>query len=79
MISLSSNIKRLNEIRSEICRIPKKENGNGLIQIMSKPEMLKLEIKSPNMADAMMMAMISPPPARKQVNIEYSNRQINYG
>ncbi len=79
MISLSSNIARLNEIRSEICRIPKKENGNGLIQIMSKPEMLKLEIKSPNMADAMMMAMISPPPVRKQVNVEYSNRQINYG
>jgi phage terminase large subunit len=79
MISLSSDIPRLNEIRSEICRIPKKENGNGLIQIMSKPEMLKLEIKSPNMADAMMMAMITPPPVRKQVKVEYSNRQINYG
>jgi phage terminase large subunit len=65
MISLSSDIPRLNEIRSEICRIPKKENGNGLIQIMSKPEMLKLEIKSPNMADAMMMAMLTPPAIRQ--------------
>lgn len=69
MISLSSQIPRLNEIRSEICRIPKKENGNGLIQIMSKPEMLKLEIRSPNMADAMMMAMLTPPPINHPVQV----------
>ena len=58
MISLSSKIPRLNEIRAEVCRVPKKVNTNGLIQIMSKPEMLKLQIKSPNMADCMMMSMI---------------------
>ena len=79
MISLSSNITKLNEIRSEICRIPEKKNPNGLIQILSKPEMLKLEIKSPNMADAMMMAMITPPPVRKRVQVERSVKVNRYG
>jgi len=65
MISLSSQIPKLNEIRAEVCRVPKKVNTNGLIQIMSKPEMLKLEIKSPNMADSMMMSMIHHEPKVK--------------
>lgn len=68
LISLSSNITKLNEIRSEVCRVPKKVNTNGLIQIMSKPDMAKLGIKSPNMADSMMMAMshrVEKPKARK--------------
>jgi len=60
LISLSSEIKDLDVIRSEICRIPQKPNGNGVIQIMSKIEMAKLEIPSPNMADSMMMTMIEP-------------------
>jgi len=44
-------------LRSEVCRIPRKENGNGLIQIMSKIDMAKLKIKSPNMADSLMMSL----------------------
>lgn len=67
MISISSEIPKLNEIRAEVCRIPQKPNGNGLIQILSKPEMLKLEIKSPNMADSMMMAMVTPKLHKKVV------------
>lgn len=78
MISLSSDIPRLNEIRAEVCRIPKKNNGNGLIQIMSKPDMLKLEIRSPNMADSMMMAMITPQ-IRKQVVIRDVPMVNHYG
>lgn len=57
MISFSSDIKNLQALRSELCRIPKKPTGNGLIQIMSKPDMLKLGIKSPNMADSVMMSL----------------------
>lgn len=57
MISLSSDIQNLEQLRSEVCRIPKKPNGNGLIQILTKPELLKLKIPSPNMADALMMSM----------------------
>ncbi len=55
MISLSSDIPMLDKLRSEVCRIPSKPNGSGLKQIMTKPEMRKLKIKSPNMADCLMM------------------------
>ena len=57
MISLSSEIDCLQKLRSEVCRIPKKPNGNGLIQIMSKDEMkTKYKIDSPNLADVLMMS-----------------------
>lgn len=59
MISFSSSITIIDRVRSEVCRIPKKYNANGLIQIMSKEEMAKLTppIKSPNLADSIMMTM----------------------
>ena len=57
LISLSSEISTINSLRSELCRIPTKDNGAGKIQIMSKPEMKKNGISSPNMADSVMMAM----------------------
>lgn len=59
MISFSSEIKCIDRVRSEVCRIPKKKNSNGYIQIMSKEDMLKLKppIQSPNLADSIMMAM----------------------
>lgn len=57
LISISSQIKSIDALRSEVCRIPKKANGNGLIQILNKEEMLKLKIQSPNMADSLMMSM----------------------
>jgi len=61
MISLSSSIECMAQLRAEVCRIPKKPNGNGLIQIMSKDEMLrKHQIKSPNLADSLIMSIISP-------------------
>lgn len=56
LISFSSDINELQALRSELCRIPRKPNGAGRIQILSKPEMKKLGISSPNMADAVMMA-----------------------
>ncbi|MEW8178613.1 MAG: phage terminase large subunit [Candidatus Thiodiazotropha endolucinida] len=55
LVSFSSNIEQLDILRSEVCRIPKKLNATGLIQIMTKKEMLALEIESPNMADSVMM------------------------
>lgn len=61
MISLSSDIDCIEQLRAEVCRIPKKQTGNGLIQIMSKDEMLKKHgIKSPNLADSLMMSMRPP-------------------
>lgn len=56
LISFSSGISELMGLRAEICRIPRKyNNASGRIQIMSKPEMKSMGIKSPNMADAVMM------------------------
>lgn len=57
MVSISSDIQHLQKLRSELCRIPQVYNGTGRIQIMTKPEMFKRhKIKSPNMADSMMMS-----------------------
>lgn len=60
LISLSSEIVCMDQLRAEICRIPKKKRNDGMFQIMSKPEMAALEIQSPNMADSVMETMMIP-------------------
>jgi hypothetical protein len=56
LISISSKIKNIKQIRSEVCCVPIKEHGGGLIQLMSKADMRsKLKIPSPNMFDVLMM------------------------
>jgi phage terminase large subunit len=56
IISISSDIKLINKLRSEVCRIPRKPNGAGKIELMSKPEMKnKYQIESPGMADCLAM------------------------
>ena len=57
LISISSSIEDLDVLRAEICRIPSKDNGAGRIQIMSKPDMKKLKIESPNGSDCVMMSL----------------------
>lgn len=57
LISLSSEIKDIDILRSEVCRIPRKYIASGRIQLLTKAEMKKLDIDSPNMADALMMLM----------------------
>jgi len=62
MISFDSDgIDNLSGLRSEICRIPKKDNPNGLIQIMNKKDMKALDIDSPNESDSVMMSLFMPP------------------
>ncbi len=61
MISFDSDgIENLINFKSEICRIPKKPNPNGLVQIMSKQEMKTLDIDSPNEVDSVMMCLFAP-------------------
>jgi phage terminase large subunit len=61
MISLNSEgIQNIAQLRSECCRIPRKINAGGLDQIMSKMEMAKLRIASPNMSDSVMMTLWKP-------------------
>lgn len=59
MVSFSKDIENLELFRSELCRIPLKSNGMGLIQICTKPEMKKLGIDSPNIADSAVMAFMA--------------------
>ncbi len=61
LISFSSECEELTQLRTEICKIPRENNPNGLIQIMSKPNMRKKGISSPNLADPTMMSLITPP------------------
>jgi phage terminase large subunit len=80
MISLSSDIKDLAGLRSEVCRIPLKDNGSGLIQIMSKPEMKKLGILSPNRSDCLMMLMMIPQAIKKLAPAPaFAPRNRNWG
>lgn len=61
LISFRSTIKDLGVLRSEACKIPLKTTGNpGEIQVMSKTDMKKLGIKSPNMFDSVVMAYDVP-------------------
>ncbi len=61
MISLDSEgIESIDGLKSQLCRVPTKPNGNGLIQIMSKQEMKRLDIPSPNEGDCCMMSMFAP-------------------
>lgn len=61
MISIDSEgVDDLAGLRSQICRIPKKDNPNGLIQIMSKKDMKTLGIDSPNESDSVMQSLFSP-------------------
>lgn len=56
LISFSSKSQYVDVLRSELCMIPRKENGIGKIQLMTKQEMKKQGIASPNLADSVMMA-----------------------
>lgn len=61
MLSFDSDgIENLNDLRTQLCRVPQKDNGAGLIQIMSKKEMKLLGIDSPNEGDSVMQSMFSP-------------------
>ena len=61
MISFDSEgIENLADLKSQLCRIPKKPHAGGLIQIMSKQDMKRLGIESPNEADSVMMSLFKP-------------------
>lgn len=79
IISISSEIALIEQLRTEVCRIPRKtSNASGKIQILSKEEMKKkpYEIPSPNLSDSLMMsqdvARINQN-AAQAVNIEFDS------
>jgi len=71
LISIPSTIEDLKILRSEVCRIPRKFNSSGKIQIMNKKEMKKLKIQSPNLADSLMMSFKTPDPKGNDKPIDF--------
>ncbi len=72
IISISSEIKLIDKLRSEVCRIPRKQNGTGKIQLMSKKEMKdKHDIDSPGMADCLAMGEEIPHVTKENVTREF--------
>ena len=64
LISFSSDIELLGKFRSELCRMPvKEESGTGRFELFTK-KMLKSKFKiaSPNLSDAGMMSLRYKPP-----------------
>ena len=61
LISISSDIQCIDQLRSEICKIPLKPNNSGKIQIMSKKDMASLSIPSPNIGDSVNMGSYFTP------------------
>lgn len=57
LLSISSKCKDLRQLKTELCKIPRVPNGQGMMQIMSKDQMKTKGIPSPNLADPAMMAM----------------------
>ncbi|PHR99257.1 MAG: PBSX family phage terminase large subunit [Blastopirellula sp.] len=70
LISFSSEMPLLAKLRSEICRLPVKENRNGLFALYTKPELKsKFKIESPNLGDSLMMCLrYEPRTAAKKLN-----------
>jgi len=73
MISLSSEIKDLKQLKAELSRIERKRGANSYIQLESKPEMKKRGVNSPNMADALVMAFANPPPQKKMRELNFKS------
>lgn len=73
MISFDSDgIENLADLKSQLTRVPKKPNGSGLIQIMSKQEMKTNGIDSPNEGDSVMMSLFMPKAVTDHAPLKFS-------
>jgi len=69
LISFSSNIDCLQKLRAELCKLPRKKNNSGMIELYSKADMKsgvimsdgsRQVIPSPNLGDSVMMSFDCP-------------------
>lgn len=59
LLSIDSSAGDIRKLKAELCSIPQIYNTAGKFQVMSKQQMMqKLKLKSPNLADCVMMSMI---------------------
>ena len=71
LISLSSSIEDLDVLKSELVKIRRKMGANSYIQIESKEDMLSRGVKSPNLADMIMMLFMNPAPFEAPEPIQF--------
>jgi phage terminase large subunit len=58
LISFDSSCTGISQLRSELCRMPVKDNGSGRFELYTKAVMKsKFKLASPNLADSVMMTM----------------------
>jgi phage terminase large subunit len=58
MLSIDADgVDDMDALRSQVCRVPRVKNNNGLEQIMAKADMKKNGIESPGGADSLMMCL----------------------
>lgn len=69
LISISSDMPKLEKLKTELSTPFRKFDNNGRVKVESKEDMAKRDIKSPNLADAFIMAFA---PRKKAMNISGS-------
>lgn len=76
LISFSSDISELAQLKSELCSIPRKFNGSGRFELYTKQEMkTKFEVDSPNRADVAMMLQRPVTVKPKKIKIKFDGWQ----
>lgn len=76
LISISSQCEHIDKLKGELTKIRKsRAAGRSLIQIETKKEMRKRKVKSPNLADALMMSFNTEEPASSKVTPTIIYRQ----
>lgn len=76
LISIDSGCDELEQLVAELSR-PKRQydSGTGKIKVESKAQMKAREVDSPNLADALVIAMSMRPPPVEQKSIVISSFQ----
>jgi len=69
LISLSSKMPLLNELKTELSRPKRDEDGAGRIKVESKRDMKKRNVSSPNIAEALVMCYAPAQARRRQVRV----------
>lgn len=74
LISISSSCKGLTELQAELSRPMRQYTDNGKIKVESKASMKKRQVMSPNLADALVIAMsVTRPPKPKAPPPKYES------
>lgn len=76
LISLSSDIPYLSDIRAEVCRVQRKRGNNSFIQVESKEDMRKRDMPSPNRADSLVYCFANNPIKTRKTKINYPRLSI---